>query len=119
MDNSETTMIIFRIKKSQKQKWKTICDTKNISLTSLIIGSVENRILENEKKELLKFIENQDNIFLKIENNINQFAKYANTKKFIDSKELKLFNQRLSVIANLKSEQNKMFEKIYSLIANG
>lgn len=119
MDNSETTMIIFRIKKLQKQKWKTICDTKNISLTSLIIGSVENRILENERKELLKFIENQDNIFLKIENNINQFAKYANTKKFIDSKELGLFNQRLSVIANLKSEQNKMFEKIYSLIANG
>ncbi len=72
---------------------------------------------ENETREVLRFIEKQDNIFLKIENNINQFAKYANTRKFIDTKELLLFTEKLEQIAELKKEQNKMFVKIYHLIA--
>ncbi len=117
MSNKKQTLILFRIEEKRKEKWKQICKNRNIpSLTSLIIDSVEGRIFESEKRELLTFIEKQDNIFLKIENNINQYARYANTKKFINTEDLKLFNQKLSVIAELKLEQNKMFEKIYHLI---
>lgn len=119
MGNSKDAVIIFRLSREEKEEWKAICKEKGISsLTSLIIASVKNRMLENEREELLTFIEKQDNIFLKIQNNINQFAKYANTRKFIDTKELVEFNQKLEVIEQLKEKQNKIFEKIYTLIAN-
>ena len=60
--------IKIRISKTRKQHWKKICKEKNITLTNLIIASVENRILEDERKKILEFIEKQDNIFIKIEN---------------------------------------------------
>ena len=117
MDN-KTTSIIFRIEKSTKDNWKKICSKKQISLTSLIIDSVENRILDDDRRIILTFIEKQDNIFGKIENNINQVAKIANGQKFISEKELNNFSIQLNEIADLKKEQNEIFIKIYSLIAN-
>lgn len=111
--------IFIRIQKSRKEEWKKICSKKQISLTSLIIDSVENRILDDERRKILTFIEKQDNIFGKIENNINQVAKIANAQKFISEKELNNFSNQLNEIANLKKEQNEIFIKIYSLIANG
>ncbi len=108
--------IKFRIAKSQKRKWKRICKQKQISLTDLIVDSVEGRLSKNDRRELLKFIEKQDNIFSKIENNINQYARYANAKKFINSSELKEFNKKMALIVDLKAEQNKMFLQIYNLI---
>ena len=81
--------IKIRISKTRKQHWKKICKEKNITLTNLIIASVENRILEDERKKILMFIEKQDNIFIKIETNINQIARIVNAQKFISSKELK------------------------------
>ncbi len=111
--------IFIRIQKSRKEEWKKICSKKQISLTSLIIDSVENRILDDERRKILTFIEKQDNIFGKIENNINQVAKIANGQKFISEKELHNFSIQLSEIADLKKEQNEIFIKIYSLIANG
>lgn len=50
---TENKTIIFRISNQKKEKWKKICDTRNISLTSLIINSVENRILEDERRKVL------------------------------------------------------------------
>ena len=102
----------------KKKEWKKICSQKQISLTSLIIDSVENRILDDERRKILAFIEKQDNIFGKIENNINQVAKIANAQKFISEKEINNFSIKLNEIANLKKEQNEIFIKIYSLIAN-
>ncbi len=117
MSDRKDTEIKIRINKNQKEIWKQICKDRNISsLTSLIIDSVENRIFDGERRELLTFIEKQDNIFLKIENNINQYSRYANTKKFINMEDLRLFTKKLSLIAELKLEQNKMFEKIYHLL---
>lgn len=117
MAKTKKTTIKFRLGKLQKEKWKQTCNSQNISLTSLIINSVENRLLDNERRDIRLFIEKQDNIFLKIENNINQFAKYANVKKNIDSNDLVAFSNALKTISELKAEQNKMFEKIYRLIA--
>ena len=110
--------IFVRIQKYRKENWKTLCKEKQISLTSLIIDSVEKRILDDERRKVLAFIEKQDNIFAKIETNINQVAKIANGQKFISEKELNNFSNQLNKIADLKKQQNEVFIKIYSLIAN-
>ena len=110
--------IKIRISITRKQHWKRICKEKNITLTNLIIASVENRILEDERKKILMFIEKQDNIFIKIETNINQIARIANAQKFISSKELNHFQNQLKTVIELKEKQNEIFTKIYSLIAN-
>lgn len=110
--------IKIRISKIRKQHWKKICKEKNITLTNLIIASVENRILEDERKKILEFIEKQDNIFIKIDTNINQIARIANAQKFISSKELNYFQSQLNEITDLKKQQNEIFIKIYSLIAD-
>ena len=110
--------IKIRISITRKQHWKKICKEKNITLTNLIIASVENRILEDERKKILMFIEKQDNIFIKIETNINQIARIVNAQKFISSKELNHFQNQLNEITDLKKQQNEIFTKIYSLIAD-
>ncbi len=110
----KTDTIKFRIEMQKKEKWKQICLQKNISLTNLIVKSVENRLLENERKLVLEFIEKQDNIFGKIQNNINQFAKIANSKNDVSSNDLRRFNQMLQEIETLKKVQIDIFNKIYS-----
>ena len=113
----KTEAIKFRISKEKKANWKKICVKKQITLTSFIIDSVENRILDNERKEILAFIEKQDNLFVKIETNINQVARIANGQKFISENELRKFSEKVSEIVQLKKEQNKIFSKIYSMLA--
>jgi hypothetical protein len=110
----KSDMIKFRIEKDKKENWKKICSQKKISLTSLIIDSVENRILDDERRKVLAFIEKQDNIFIKIETNINQLAKIVNSQKFITKNEADEFQDQLKTIIELKEIQ----KKIYSLIAN-
>lgn len=112
----KTDVIKFRIDKNRKEDWKTICKTENISLTSLIIDSVENRLMDNERKKVLAFIEKQDNIFVKIETNINQVAKIVNGQKLISENELQKFTDQLTEIAKLKARQNEIFLNIYSML---
>ncbi len=109
--------ILIRIKSEKKKDWKKICSKKQISLTSLIINSVENRIMDDERRKVLAFIEKQDNIFGKIENNINQVAKIANGQKFISENELSNFIDKLSEIVILKKEQNEICTKIYAMLS--
>ncbi|WP_238555500.1 hypothetical protein [Chryseobacterium sp. P1-3] len=94
--------IYIRIQKSRKENWKKICSEKQISLSSLIIHSVENRILDDERRKVLNFIEVQDNIFVKIETNINQLARHVNTMKAITPSEVGYFNRQLNHIIELK-----------------
>ena len=114
--NSKNGIIKFRIEKNTKEGWKKLCRKKNISLSSLIIDSVENRILDDERRTILTFIEKQDNLFVKIETNINQVAKVVNTQKFMSATDLRDFSNKLLEIATLKKEQNDIFIKIYSLL---
>jgi len=109
--------IFIRIQKCRKENWKKLCLKKNISLSSLIIDSVENRILDDERRKILVFIEKQDNIFGRIENNINQVAKIANGQKFISENKLRNFSDKLSEIIILKKEQNEIFTKIYAKLS--
>ena len=115
--NGKEDLIIIRIQKSRKENWKRICSKKQISLTSLITHSVENRILNDERRKVMAFIEKQDNIFIKIETNINQIARIVNVQKFISEEALKDFLDKLSEIEKLKREQNMIFSKIYSMLA--
>ncbi|QQM25884.1 hypothetical protein [Elizabethkingia sp. M8] len=112
----KTDVIKFRIDKNRKEDWKTICKVENISLTSLITNSVENRLMDNERKKVLAFIEKQDNIFVKIETNINQVAKIVNGQKLISENELQKFTDQLTEITKLKARQNEVFLKIYSML---
>ena len=117
-NDGKEEIVIIRVHKFRKENWKKICIEKQISLTSLIISSVENRMMDNERRKVLAFIEKQDNIFAKIETNINQVAKMVNGQKFINEKELTNFSNQLNQIENLKRQQNEIFIKIYALIAN-
>lgn len=109
--------IIIRIEQSRKDEWKKICSRKKITISSLIIAAVENKIQNDERKVIFDFIEKQDNIFIKIETNINQVAKRANSQKFIQPSQLALFTKQLEEISVLKRNQNKIFEEIYALLA--
>ena len=95
MEEEKSETIKIRIEKSKKTKWKNRCSEKNITLSQLIIGSVEERLFDDERRKILTFIEKQDNIFKKVENNINQFAKVANSQKHISENELKIFSKKL------------------------
>ena len=111
---TERIRIEIRIEKEKKKIWKKLCSERKVSLTRLIIDSVEDRLLDDERRKVLAFIEKQDNIFVKIETNINQIARIANAQKFISEKEMKNFSQRLIEIEKLKKDQNLIFLKIYS-----
>ena len=114
----KNTAILLRISSIQKEKWKKICAERKITLTDFIISSVENKMTAQERREVLKFIEKQENIFAKIGNNINQFAHIANTKKDIYAIEFPAFIVALQQIERLKEEQNRIFKQIYKLMAD-
>ena len=115
---NKSKYLILRITESQKKQWKKLSAERKTTLTDLIISAVEGNMNVQERREVLKFIEKQDNIFAKIENNINQFAYIANAKKEVHRAELIVFTQRLEEIVKLKAEQNQIFRQIYKLIAN-
>lgn len=117
MMENKSTMIKFRIEVSRKKFWKKLCLERKVSLTQLIIDSVEDRLMEDERRKVLRFIEKQDNIFVKIETNINQIAKVANSQKFMTPIEFENFSEKLSEIEKLKKEQNQTFNKIYLMLA--
>ena len=116
MKNGKEELIVIRVQKLRKENWKQLCLEKNISLTNLIIDSVENRILDDERRKIVTFIEKQDNIFVKIETNINQIAKTVNGQKFISDCQLQKFSEQLAEIIALKKQQNEIFLKIYSML---
>lgn len=113
----KTAEIKCRIESEKKKIWKLHCAKKGISLSNLIISSVEGRIMDNERREILKFIEKQDNIFAKIENNLNQLAKIANGQKYLTSEQAKQYLDMYAQILVLKEEQNLMFRKIYAFVS--
>ena len=98
-------------------KWKkSIINLHRRRFKSEMEISLEDRMMQNEKREIIAFIEAQDNIFKKIENNINQYAKIANSSKWISEMEIKIFNQNLYEIRRMKEKQNDMFKIIIELL---
>lgn len=111
------TYIRIRMYKSQKESWKALAKQMNTTITDLVINSVENNLTKGERKEILSFIEKQSNIFAKIENNINQFARIVNIEKSVSDNLLDNFNQHLAIISNLKADQNNLFKRIIRLLS--
>lgn len=111
------TFLHVRVYKSQKEKWASWAKEKNTTLTDLVTCSVENKLLNSDRNEIMTFIEKQGNIFAKIENNINQIAKVVNTEKHISNGLLEHYNSKLTELNSMKLEQNELLRKIYNLLA--
>lgn len=109
--------IKIRMTTELKQKWKLHCSKRNISLTDLIISSVNKKMNDDERKKVLAFIEKQDNLFAKVENNINQLARIANGQKFLTQGQMQEYLKLYEIITSLKEEQNLIFKKIYAFIS--
>lgn len=110
--------LIFRIDQSKKEEWKRFCKKEGITLTSFIINPVEKRTWDNERRKAMAFIEKQVNLFAKVENNINQLAKYVNGQKFMTPQQANEFEVYLKAVKKLKQEQNEILMKTYHFIAN-
>ncbi len=114
---TKTARITLRLSQELKDQWQSHCNKSNIYLSDYIVNTVEGKMLENDRKEIMAFIEKQGNIFAKIENNINQIARYINTEKQLPEELLKDYNTKLSELNSLKTEQNKIIKKIYTELA--
>lgn len=114
---TKTARITLRLSQEIKDQWQTNCDKSNIYLSDYIVNTVEGKMLENDRKEIMSFIERQGNIFAKIENNINQIARFINTEKYLSEELLKDYNTKLSELNSLKTEQNRIIKKIYTELA--
>ncbi|REC60437.1 hypothetical protein DRF65_20455 [Chryseobacterium pennae] len=114
---TKNARITLRLDQTIKDKWLLHCRKSNIYLSDFIVNTVEGRMLENDRKEIMSFIEKQGNIFAKIENNINQIARYVNTEKSIPKELLQEYNSKLQELNSLKTEQNKIIRKIYTELA--
>ena len=77
-DPRELLLRIKKILERNKKEEKSILNYREIEIDK------EKYVLkEDERKKILTFIEKQDNVFIKIETNINQIARIANAQKFI------------------------------------
>lgn len=114
---TKSARITLRLSQELKDKWNWQCGQSNIYLSDFIVNAVEGKMLENDRKEIMSFIEKQGNIFAKIENNINQIAKYINTEKRVPEDLLKEYNKKLQELNSLKTEQNRIIKKIYTELA--
>ena len=114
---TKSARITLRLSQELKDKWNRQCGQSNIYLSDFIVNAVEGKMLENDRKEIMSFIEKQGNIFAKIENNINQIAKYINTEKRVPEDLMKEYNKKLQELNSLKTEQNRIIKKIYTELA--
>ncbi|MBT2621316.1 plasmid mobilization relaxosome protein MobC [Chryseobacterium sp. ISL-6] len=114
---TKSARITLRLEQQIKDNWLSHCQKSNIYLSDFIVNTVEGKMLENDRKEIMTFIEKQGNIFAKIENNINQIAKYVNTEKSIPTELLKEYSSKLQQLNSLKTEQNRIIKKIYIELA--
>lgn len=114
---TKTARITLRLSQELKDQWQSHCNKSNIYISDFIINTVEGKMLENDRKEIMSFIERQGNIFAKIENNINQIARFINTEKYLSEELLKDYNTKLSELNSLKTEQNRIIKKIYTELA--
>lgn len=109
--------IKIRISITKKLHWKKSAK-KGHTITDLITASVENRILDGERRQILACSLKTRQHFVKIETNINQIARIVNGQKFISENELNDFSSKMKTIIKLKEQQNEIFVKSILLIAD-
>lgn len=109
--------IEIRIKAEEKKRWKEFCYQEGITLTDLIYNSVKNRMNNIDRRRVLRFLEKQNNIYAKVENNINQLARIANGQKFLLPSQQQQFLDYLKEIEELKKKEVAITESIYKFMA--
>lgn len=89
-------------------------------MKDLIVNAVEDKSISgSDKRSVCAFIERQDNIYKKVENNINQFARIANAQKHLSNDLMDRFNLHLSEIARLKKIEADRVNVLLDFLANG
>lgn len=70
-----------------------------------------------DRRRVLRFLEKQNNIYAKVENNINQLARIANGQKFLLPSQQQQFLDYLREIEELKKKEVAITESIYKFMA--
>lgn len=109
--------IEIRIKAEEKKRWKEFCYQEGITLTDLIYNSVKNRMMNQDRRKVLQFLEKKENIYAKVENNINQLARIANGQKFLLPSQQQQFLDYLKEIEELKKKEVAITKSIYKFMA--
>lgn len=74
---------------------------------------------DRDRRRILNFLEKQDNIYAKIENNINQLARIANAQKLLLPSLQRQLVDYLGQTVKLRKQYIKITESIYRFIAKG
>ncbi|WP_025125148.1 plasmid mobilization relaxosome protein MobC [Myroides odoratimimus] len=113
----KNNQLLIRISDTQKVDWKQEADKNGMTLTEYITHKVEGNLGKNERKQILKSIEISTNVDSKVENNINQIAKWVNTHKEISSEKMNEYLDQLNKYQQLIKERNTIFRKIILLLS--
>ncbi|MGG5600630.1 hypothetical protein ACPDHJ_12630 [Myroides sp. C8-3] len=108
----KTKRFELRLTEEQKKNWQAIADENRMSLTDYIIHKVEGNLGKSERREILKFIEISTNTDSKVENNINQIAKWVNTHQQITVGKMDEYLLELEKYQRLIKERNVALKKI-------
>ncbi|WP_121965228.1 plasmid mobilization relaxosome protein MobC [Myroides sp. N17-2] len=103
----EKSRIHFLLDSDLKKKWQEIAELNHMTLTKYIVHNVEGNLGKNERKQILKLIEISTNMDSKVENNINQIAKWVNTHKEISSEKLNEYLGQLNKYQRFMKERKK------------
>ena len=104
----EKSRIHFLLDSDLKKKWQGIAKLNHMTLTEYIVHKVEGNLGKNERKQILQFIEISTNVDSKVENNINQIAKWVNMDEYLD---------QLNKYQRFMRERNSIFRKIIFLLS--
>lgn len=113
----EKSRIHFLLDSDLKKKWQEIAELNRMTLTEYIVHKVEGNLGKNERKQILKFIEISTNVDSKVENNINQIAKWVNIHKEISSEKMDEYLDQLNKYQRFMRERNTVFRKIILLLS--
>lgn len=113
----KNNQLLIRISDTQKEDWKQEADRNGMTLTEYITHKVEGNLGKNERRQILKFIEISTNVDSKVENNINQIAKWVNTHKEISFEKMNEYLDQLNKYQRLIKERNTIFRKIILLLS--
>ncbi len=113
----EKSRIHFLLDSDLKKKWQGIAKLNHMTLTEYIVHKVEGNLGKNERKQILQFIEISTNVDSKVENNINQIAKWVNIHKEISSEKMDEYLDQLNKYQRFMRERNSIFRKIIFLLS--
>lgn len=108
----KNNQLLIRISDTQKEDWKQEADKNGMTLTEYITHKVEGNLGKNERRQILKSIEISTNVDSKVENNINQIAKWVNTHQQITVEKMDEYLLELEKYQRLIKERNVALKKI-------